>query len=124
MNARSLAAELAADLRAGQTNGAMLRLIRQFVMDAKRGDVAEMIRDRPEPVGDARWDALIAGVVEDVARRAQASTPGWTREPSRYLDEWWFVSDVSRLHPQILTETPAALANHGVYLSRRALVNV
>lgn len=124
MSAAFLADEIAADLRIEATKGDTLRLVRQFVMDAERGDVAELIHHAPSSTGDPRWDALIAGVVEDVAFRAGTPIPAWVRAPERTLTSWWFVTDFSGLHPIAFIETPAAIAGHGVFIRRASLVNV
>ena len=102
----------------------MLRLVRQFVMDADRGEVALAIAERPGSSGDVRWDALVAGVVEDLALRHGCRVPSWVRDPSLTLDTWWFVTDFKKLHPQAFVETPAALATHGVFMRRASLVNL
>lgn len=103
----------------------MLRRVRQFVMDADRSaDPAELIAEAAPPTGDRRWDAFLAGVVEDMAFRLGVKTPAWTRESSRYLDEWWFVTDYPSLRPWALIESPPAVANHGVFIRRASLVNV
>lgn len=124
MTAVGLADELAAALRRAARLGEMLRLVRQFVVDVDRDPNASMIAAEPATTGDRRWDALVAGVVEDVAYRHRLPTPAWTRHPSRYLDEWWFVTDVRALRPWALKESPPAVANHGVFIRRASLVNV
>ena len=119
-----LAELVAGDLRLSATKGETLRLVRQFVMDAERGDAAALIADEPPSTGDPRWDALIAGVVEDVAFRLGLHVPAWVRAPHRTLATWWFVTDFEGLHPVAFVETPAAIANHGVFIRRASLVNV
>ena len=102
----------------------MLRAVRQFVMDADAsGDVSRLLEGEPESTGDLRWDALVAGVAEDVAVRHGVRIPAWisSREP---LSEWWFVTDFARLHPTAFFETPPAIARHGVFIRRASLVNV
>lgn len=123
--AHLLALALADDLASGSSKGTMLRRVRQFVMGIDRSaDPAELIAESAPPTGDRRWDALVAGVVEDVAVRRGVATPAWTRDASRYLDEWWFVTDFPALRPWALKESPAAIANHGVFIRRAALANV
>ena len=70
-------------------------------------------------------DALIAGVVEDVAYRHGVPVPRWAMEPERSTeDRWWFVTSIPALHPTAFVETPASLANRGVFIRRASLVNV
>ena len=125
MTAVELAELLAEDLRLGRTTGDMLRAVRQLVMDADRSpDVSALIADEAPPTGDQRWDALIAGVVEFVAARRGVTTPSWVTSPERFLTEWWFVTEFPRLRPTAFVETPAAIANRGVFLRRATLENV
>ena len=125
MDVSELARILADDVKREADVGSMLRAVRQFIMDADRtADPSEMIFQKPPSTGDRRWDALVAGVVEDIAFRHGASTPAWTRSPDLYLDEWWFVTRSVGLHRVALAETPAAVANHGVFIRRDSLVNV
>ncbi len=123
LTALTLAEEIAADLRRGASKGDVLRLVRQYVMDAE-SDPAASIAAEPRSTGDAKWDALVAGVAEDIAFRYALPTPGWVRRPDRTLAEWWFVTDFDAMRPQALVETPAALATHGVFMRRASLVNV
>lgn len=125
MTARQLALALADDVSTRRPKGVMLRRVRQFVMDVDRAQSAAELIAVPAPTtGDRRWDALVAGVVEDVAFRHRVATPVWTRDAERYLDEWWFVTDFPALRPWALKESPAAVANHGVFIRRASLVNV
>ncbi len=125
MNAELLSREVERSIAAGEGRGSTLRLIRQFVMDLARSDnPAEALRQTPRSTGDRRWDALIAGVVEDFALHHGIEAPRWVFEPSRFLDQWWFFTTVVAMYPTAIVETPAALSNHGVFLTRASLVNV
>lgn len=86
--------------------------------------IAVILGDEPAGVGDRRWDALLAGVVEWVAHRSGVRTPGWTRQAGRFLDQWWFVTPYRSLHASVFVETPAELANRGVFLSESSLASV
>lgn len=116
------------DLNRDERLGPMLRAVRQFIMDVDRharhtGDPTPLLMDRPPSTGDERWDALIAGVVEDITLRHRVPAPSWVhdREP---LAQWWFVSPHRSLHPIAFVETPPAIAQHGVFIRRSSLVNV
>lgn len=101
-------------------------MVRQFVMDLEQVDGAQLdalLAPRPSPCGDPRYDALIAGVVEDHAFHHGRTVPHWTAEPERFLDTWWFLTTVPELHATAFVETPAALANRGVFVRRASLVN-
>ena len=124
-NVDELAGFIAASLRRGEGDGQRIRYVRQFLADAARaGSPADLIATTPRPTGDNRWDALLAGIVEDFAFHHHLAVPRWTLEPSRFLDTWWFVSSIPDLHPTAMVETPPAVANRGVFIRRASLINV
>lgn len=105
----------------------MLRYLAGLVDEIGRmppGDAGAALGREPEEVGDPRGDALLAGVVEWLAHRGGIRTPAWTRQPRRFLDQWWFVTPYRSLHASALVETPAELANRGVFLHRSSLESV
>ena len=87
-------------------------------------EVARAIEHDPGSTGDRRWDALIAGVVEWAAHRAAVRTPIWTAAQNRFLDEWWFLTPYRSLHASAMVETPAELANRGVFVHESSLSGV
>lgn len=122
MDVRDLADAIRADLTSGTYLSDTLRLVRQFIMNFDRGaDFEALTSTAPPSTGDPRWDALIAGVTEDIAFRLGYKVPSWTViEP---LDEWWFVTPVAKLEPTAFVESPPALSRRGVYIRRASLVN-
>lgn len=124
-SAQDLATQVRQSVAAGEGRGLTLRLVRQFLMDLERAaDPAELLRDSPRLTGDQRWDALIAGVVEDFALHHGIETPGWANETDRFCEPWWFVTTIEAMRPTAIVESPAALANHGVFITRASLINV
>jgi len=87
-------------------------------------EVAVEIEADPGSTGDRRWDALVAGVVERAAHTAGVRTPMWTCAGGRFLDEWWFLTPYRSLHASALVETPAELANRGVFVHESSLWSV
>ncbi|MEO1062430.1 MAG: hypothetical protein AAFZ07_13520 [Actinomycetota bacterium] len=125
LTAHSLAELVADGIQRAETRGQMLRWVRQFIADAERSNErAAAIADPPDPTGDARWDALIAGVAEDIAWRHQLDVPPWVRDPWRTLDTWWFVTRFESMHPTAFVNTPPTISAHGVFIGRDSLVNV
>ncbi|MEM9033340.1 MAG: hypothetical protein AAGD18_02010 [Actinomycetota bacterium] len=125
LTAASLAKLVAGGLQRAETQGQMLRWVRQFVADADRADdPSALVDDVPAGTGDERWDALIAGVVEDIAFRLGLPVPPWVREPERSLDTWWFVTRFPSLHATAFVQTPPTISAHGVFIGRDSLVNV
>ena len=76
----------------------------------------------PELTGDARYDALIAGLVESHLPRG--SRPSWVQEGTRSLKSRWYVDDTPGLADLNLAETPPALLRHGVVLAASELASV
>jgi len=96
-----------------------LRWVAQFVTEFRRAAVADrpsLIRGEPPTTGDRRWDALLAGVVEHLCFHHGLPVPDWVVRPARFLDRWWFVTPYRSLHASAFAETPAALANRGVFI--------
>jgi hypothetical protein len=119
-----LSHEVAKSLGRFESDGVRLRLVRQFLMDAARGDVKSLTVDPPPSTGSAQWDAFLAGLAEFVAHRGNVPVPQWTSTADKFLSTWWFLMPFKSLHGIALAETPAAFANRGVFISRAGLVNL
>jgi hypothetical protein len=78
-----------------------------------------LLRDEPVPVGDERWDALLAALAERLAARLDLAPPPWTE--SRVLRRAWFPAELQIQRAEALVWAPAAFRKHGVYLSARDL---
>ena len=104
-----------------------LRWVAQFVAEFQRASLADrarLVADEPAGTGDRRWDAMLAGVVEHLCFHHELAPPSWTLQPDRFLDQWWFVTPYVSLHPSAFVETPAALANRGVFIHGSSLESV
>ncbi len=104
-----------------------LRWVAQLVAEFERApstDRLGLVADEPSKTGDRRWDALLAGVVEQLCFDHGLAIPAWTLQPARFLDRWWFVTPYRSLHPSAFVETPAALANRGVFIHGASLESV
>jgi len=74
-----------------------------------------LLRDEPSPVGDERWDALLAALAEHLAARHDLAPPEWTE--LRILRRPWFPAELKIQRADALVRAPAAFRKHGVYLS-------
>lgn len=104
-----------------------LRLIADLYVrleGAAPDEVAAALADDPGSTGDRRWDALVGGVAERLAHHHDLAVPVWTTRPSRFNDGFWFVSPYESLHASALVDTPAELANRGVFLHAASLTGV
>lgn len=101
--------------------------MREFLDQASRvgdAELAELIAARPEPTGSARADALLAGVAEHLAVTRHVRSPAWTQEEGRFLDRFWFVSDVPGFRAISLAQAPVALKRRGILWPARSLERV
>lgn len=78
-----------------------------------------LLWDEPGPVGDARWDALMAALAEHLAAGHDLAPPEWTE--TRVLRRPWFPAELEIQRVEALVWAPAAFRKHGVYLSARDL---
>ena len=78
-----------------------------------------LLQDEPVPVGDERWDALLAALAEHLAARLDLAPPPWAE--SRVLRRPWFPAELQIQRAEALVWAPAAFRKHGVYLSARDL---
>jgi transcriptional regulator with XRE-family HTH domain len=102
-----------------------VRLVGEMVAWVRNGVVMVAALDQePAPLGDRRWDALLAGVTELLCRELGRPVPGWASSPARCLEAPWFVSPLRSLWPEIYRTTPAPLVARGVFLSGAALDSV
>lgn len=113
------AAAIRSDLRTGGVaTGDTLRFVREMVNNA--AFVVDSPVDRaaffaePSTTGDRRWDALLAGVTEMLARRHGFEVPAWTSD--RSVLPFWFAGSTAALHAYAYAHSPGALAARGVFI--------
>jgi len=112
-------AEVARAIGLSLSSPEALRLAADWYTRARRlaGDaLVGLIEKRPPSTGDLRWDALLAGLVEQLALMRRVPCPGWAFTLELFLGEWWFLSPYPSVHPSALVEAPASLANRGVFV--------
>jgi hypothetical protein len=85
---------------------------------------ARAIRDRPLPTGDARADAYIGALAEHLAATPGLERPEWAVERERFLDRFWFVSDVPGFRALAIAQSPAAFRRRGIFIADGALQRV
>jgi hypothetical protein len=49
------------------------------------------------------------------------SPPAWVDDPSRFLEEWWFVSGLRSLHANALVHSPISFKRRGVFIGEDSL---
>ena len=102
--------------------------MREFLDEfALRGDDRlreEAIAESPMSTGDPRHDAYLGAMAEHLAAAHGLSRPRWAVEPTRFLDRFWFVSDVPGFRAISIAQAPAAFRRRGVFIPERSLHRV
>lgn len=115
-----LAPEIAEDIARAREHDA-LRLLFGFADDfrgSSRPGKISLIREKPPPTGDSRFDAVLAGTAEFFAREGAIAVPSWVDEPDRFVEPWWFATDRPAFEAYTFAHTPAVFARHGVFIAR------
>lgn len=105
----------------------VLASVRDFLDVAGRAapDVLQsLVSGRPELTGDPRADALLGGIAEHCAVTSGFPCPRWALEHARFLDRFWFVSDVVGFRAIAIAQTPVSLKRRGIFWPERSLRTV
>ena len=86
-------------------------LPRRFHLRSREKQKA-FLRERP-PLTHTRWDALLAAVVEHIARLHDLPVPEWVDEPERFLDTPWVISQNPVTAADSVLYAPGAFIRHG-----------
>jgi hypothetical protein len=100
------------------------RLAFRFVEQFDKADDANrrrMVEVAPLPSGDRRYDALLASLVEYSCVHHGMPSPTWVDDPSRFLEEWWFVSGIKSLHANAVVHSPISFKRRGVFITEDSL---
>lgn len=116
-------ADLATEIRPCGDESRRLRLVFEFLRAATEDGPAVrlLVAAEPEPTGDARFDALLAAIAEDLCVRSGLAPPAWVHDHTRFLDGLWWISDLPSARARALVHTPASYRRRGVMLDRHDL---
>lgn len=103
---------------------AVREFLDEFALRAGDRARSEAIEGRPAPVGDRRYDAYLGALAEHLAALHGIARPPWSVEPGRFLDTFWFVSDVRGFRATAIAQAPAAFRRRGVFVPERSLHRV
>lgn len=78
-----------------------------------------LLQEEPPPIGDERWDTLLAALAEHLAAQHDLAPPVWA--DGRVLRRAWFPAQLAVQRADALAWAPAAFRKHGVYLSIKDL---
>jgi len=121
----STLAGIAQRVRAGEEfRFAAREFLDEFALRSDDRSRAEAIEERPEPTGDRRHDAYLGALAEHLAAIHGLDRPTWSIAPDRFLDRFWFVSDVRGFRAIAIAQAPAAFRRRGVFTPERSLHRV
>ena len=103
---------------------AMREFLDEFALRGNDLARTEAIEERPESTGDPRQDAYLGALAEHLATVHGLIRPAWSVEPARFLDRFWFVSEVAGFRAVAIAQAPAAFRRRGIFLPERSLHRV
>jgi hypothetical protein len=103
---------------------ALREFLDEFALRADDRARGEAIASRPQPTGDRRHDAYLGALAEHLAAVHGLRRPAWSIEPERFLDRFWFVSEVPGFRATAIAQAPAAFRRRGVFVPERSLHRV
>ena len=103
---------------------AVREFLDEFALRADDDYRTKAIADRPDTTGDPRYDAYLGALAEHLATAHGLERPSWCVRPDRFLDRFWFVSDVPGFRAVSIAQAPAAFRRRGVFVPERSLHRV
>jgi len=100
------------------------RLVLDFVgrfADTPTDHRRSLIVERPELVGEPRWDALLGALAEHLAFHEDFDPPHWCTDSDRFLDTAWYWVDLPSVRRRALVTTPASFRRRNVWVDRADL---
>ncbi len=118
--ASEIADDLRRELAAGDEDMALRLLmdgINQLPDAAKAGQLDDALAE-PEPIGDPRWDTLLAASVRYRLHSIGATPPKWThKEP---LPKFWWPTRINASQQyNDMAHTPAELMRVGIFMDEK-----
>jgi hypothetical protein len=115
--------DLGRNLASAHSESERRRLVLEFVEEYRwepREHRALLVAERPEPTGDPRYDALLAGLAEHLAYHDVLDVPGWAYDDDRFLEQWWFPIDLPSVRAEALVHSPGAFRIRGIFIGSGA----
>jgi hypothetical protein len=113
-----------ARLDGGDFRHAAREFLDEFALRPDPQSRAAAIVEKQVLTGDPRHDAYLGALAEHLAAVHGLERPAWSVEPSRFLDRFWFVSDVRGFRAISIAQAPAAFRRRGVFVPERSLHRV
>lgn len=103
---------------------AVREFLDEFSLLASDEQRARAIATTPATTGDPRYDAFLGALAEHLAATRGIQRPGWACTPDRFLESFWFISDVPGFRALAIAQSPAAFRRRGVFVAAGALERV
>jgi hypothetical protein len=118
-------AGIASRALAGEDFGLAVReFLDEFTLRYDDDVRAAAIAARPQATGDHRNDAYLGALAEHLAAAHGLARPAWSVELDRFLDRFWFLSDVAGFRAISIAQAPAAFRRRGIFVPERSLHRV
>ncbi|HEX3735607.1 MAG TPA: hypothetical protein VHU86_10720 [Solirubrobacterales bacterium] len=103
---------------------AVREFLDEFALRGEDRSRATAIAERPPASGEPRYDAYLGALAEHLALAHGLPRPQWSTEPARFLQRFWFLSDVPGFRAIAIAQTPAAFRRRGIFIPERSLHRV
>lgn len=100
---------------------AVREFLDEFALLPRTDLQARAVSARPCLTGNRRHDAYLGALAEHLAAVRGLDRPAWAVEPERFLDRFWFPSDVSGFRALAIAQSPAAFRRRGIFIAQASL---
>ena len=100
---------------------AVRELLDELALLARDDQRERALAKEPPLTGDRRHDAYLAALGEHFALSFGLERPAWTVAPERFLERFWFKSDVPGFRATAIAQSPAAFRRRGIFIAAGAL---
>lgn len=100
---------------------AVREFLDEFALLPRTDLQARAISARPCLTGNRRHDAYLGALAEHLAAVRGLDRPAWAVEPERFLDRFWFPSDVPGFRALAIAQSPAAFRRRGIFIAQASL---
>lgn len=108
--------------RAGEDFRVAVReLLDEFALLPAESLCTRALAEEPPATGDPRHDAFLGALAEHLSWTHGLERPRWSVQAGRFLDSFWFVSDVEGFRALAIAQAPAAFRRRGIFVTAGAL---
>jgi hypothetical protein len=100
---------------------AVREFLDEFGLLPRRDLRARALSDQPSPTGVPRYDAYLGALAEHLAAIHGLDRPVWAVESSRFLEAFWFPSEVRGFRALAIAHSPAAFRRRGIFIAQGSL---